>query len=235
LNHSKLLNKIKIKANCYDYENFYILCGPSKILIVEIYGNISLKQYVGKTLDVIATMRQQPPEQALLDLIVENSGKIIEAIYFFSVMENVTYNAQLPWLSFCSDAQAFAPEGFYAEQKNHPRAFGNFARLLGSFVRDKKLITMQEAIRRLTYLPATSLHIDGRGLLKFNYSADVVVFNASSIQDFATYEQPQILSQGVVHVFVNGAQVVKNGNITQIRPGRVVRGRGWKRLPGRKT
>jgi len=101
---------------------------------------------------------------------------------------------------------------------------------LGSFVRDKKLVTLQEAVRRLTNLAAATLHINGKGLLKFNYSADVVVFNASSIQDFATYDQPQLLAKGVVHVFVNGIQVVQNGNITQARPGKVVRGPGWKKV-----
>ena len=134
----------------------------------------------------------------------------------------------LPWVSFCSDAPSLAPEGLFLKSSVHPRAYGSFARLLGKYVRDEKLIPLEEAIRKLTALPARNLRLDRRGMLKEGYFADVVVFDPETIQDHATFAKPHQYATGAAHVFVNGVQVLKDGEHTGATPGRVVRGPGWK-------
>ncbi len=142
--------------------------------------------------------------------------------------ENIKKKISIPWISFGSDEASLAPEGVFLKSNPHPRAYGNVARLLGKYVRDEKIIPLEEAVRRLSGLPAQNLKIKKRGLLKTGYFADVVVFDPAKIQDFATYEKPHQYSKGVVDVFVNGVQVIKNGNHTGKTPGQVVRGPGWK-------
>jgi N-acyl-D-amino-acid deacylase len=142
--------------------------------------------------------------------------------------ENVRKQIELPWISFNSDASSLAPEGVFLKSNPHPRAYGNFARLLGKYVREEKLIPLEEAIRRLTSFPAETFKLDRRGALKPGYFADLVVFDPAKIQDHATFEQPHQYATGVAHVFVNGVQVIKNGEHTGAKPGQVVRGPGWK-------
>jgi N-acyl-D-amino-acid deacylase len=141
--------------------------------------------------------------------------------------DNIRKEIALPWMSFCSDGKSMAPEGVFLKSSTHPRAYGNFARLLGKYVRDEKVIPLEEAIYKLTTLPATNMKIDKRGALKEGYYADVVVFDPAKIQDHATFDNPHQLSTGMSHVFVNGKQVLKDGEHTGAMPGRVVRGPGY--------
>jgi N-acyl-D-amino-acid deacylase len=142
--------------------------------------------------------------------------------------ENVRKQIKLPWISFNSDAASLAPEGVFLKSNPHPRAYGNFARLLGKYVREEKLIPLEEAIRRLTSFPAETFKLDRRGALKPGHYADIVVFDPAKIQDHATFEKPHQYATGVAHVFVNGVQVIKDGEHTGAKPGQVVRGPGWK-------
>ncbi len=152
----------------------------------------------------------------------------VGCVYFTMSEDNVRRQIALPWVSFGSDAQSMSAEGVFLNSSTHPRAYGNFARLLGKYVRDEKVIPLEEAIRRLTSLPAANLKLERRGMLAPGYFADVVLFDPATIQDQATFDQPHQYATGVVHVFVNGVQVLQNGEHTGARPGRVVRGPGWK-------
>ena len=162
-----------------------------------------------------------------MDLIVEDRSRI-GTIYFSQSEDVVRSAAALPWVSFCSDAASLAPEGVFLKRNPHPRAYGAFARVLARYVRDEKVLPLETAIHKLTALPADNLRIDRRGLLKEGYFADVVVFDPHTIQDHATFVEPHQYATGVVHVFVNGVQVLANGEHTGATPGRVVRGPGWK-------
>ena len=166
-----------------------------------------------------------------MDLVIED-GSRVNTVYFLMSEENVRKEIALPWVSFGSDAESSAPGGVFLKSNPHPRAYGNFARLLGKYVRDEKIIPFEEAVRRLTSLPAGNLKLDHRGALKPDYFADVAVFNPAEIRDHATYESPHRYSTGVRHVFVNGVQVLKEGEHTGAKPGRVVRGPGWKGRAG---
>ena len=152
----------------------------------------------------------------------------VGTVYFLMSEDNVGREVALPWLSFGSDAEAPATEGVFLKSNPHPRAYGNFARVLGKYVRDEKVIPLEEAIRKLTSLPATNLKIRDRGLLKPGYFADVVLFDPAKIQDHATFDKPHQYATGVHHVFVNGVQALRDGEPTGATPGRVVRGSGWK-------
>jgi len=208
------------------WENMYLGAGsPENILLVG-FKNPELKQYTGKTLAEVAAMRGTSPEITAMDLIVED-GSRVTCVYFSQSEEVLRRAIALPWVSFCSDESAPAPEGIFLQKNNHPRAYGSFARLLGKYVRDEKLIPLEEAIRKLTGLPATNLKLDRRGLLREGFFADVVVFDPDTIQDHATFVEPHQYATGVVHVFVNGEQVLKDGEHTGATPGRVVRGPGW--------
>ena len=162
-----------------------------------------------------------------MDLVIED-GSRVTTVYFMMSEENIRKQLRLPWVSFDSDAPSMAPEGPFLKSNPHPRAYGTFARVLGKYVRDEKILSMQEAIRRLTSFPAETLKLDRRGKLQHDYFADVVVFDPNKIQDHATFEQPHQYSTGVAHVFVNGVQVLKDGEHTSAKPGRFVRGPGWK-------
>jgi N-acyl-D-amino-acid deacylase len=163
----------------------------------------------------------------MMDLVVED-GTRVGTIYFLMSEENVRKEIKRPWVSFGSDEGSYAPEGVFLKSNPHPRAYGNFARLLGRYARDEKLITLAEAVRRLTSLPATNLKLPKRGYLRGGCFADLVIFDPARVEDHATYPSPHRYSTGVVDVFVNGVQVLKDGEHTGAMPGRVVRGPGWK-------
>ena len=209
------------------WENLYYGTGsPERILLVG-FKNPALKNLTGKTLGEVARLRGKSPEETAMDLVVED-GSRVGTVYFLMDENNVRRQIQLPWVSFGSDADAEAPEGNFLKSSTHPRAYGNVARLLGRYVRDEKLIPLEEAVRRLTSLPASNLKIRRRGMLKPGNYADVVVFDPARIQDHATFEKPQQYATGMVHVFVNGVQVLRGGEHTGAKPGRVVRGPGWR-------
>jgi N-acyl-D-amino-acid deacylase len=215
-----------------DWENLMLLTGsPDKVLLIS-FKNSKLKPLTGKTLGEVARMRGKSPEETAMDLVVED-GSRVGTVYFLMDENNVRRQVRLPWVSFGSDADSEAPEGVFLKSSNHPRAYGNFARMLGHYVRDEKAASLPDAIRRLTSLPATNLGIKKRGSLKAGYYADVVLFDPATIQDHATFEKPQQLSTGVRDVFINGVQVLRNGKHTGAKPGRVVRGPGWTGWPGR--
>lgn len=217
-----------------DWENLYLLAGsPEKVLLVE-FKNPKLRHYTGKTLGEVARLRGKSPEETAMDLVIEDDSRV-GTVYFLMSEENVKRQIKLPWVSFCSDAASLAPEGVFLKSNPHPRAYGSFARLLGKYVREEKVITLAEAVRRLTSLPAENLKLDRRGRLKSGYYADVVVFDPETITDHATYEKPHQFATGMVHVFVNGVQVLRDGDHTGAKPGRFVRGPGWKKRDRDKT
>ena len=203
---------------------------PDKVLLVG-FKTAKLKPLTGKTLGQVARERGKPPAEVAADLIVAD-GTRIQVVYFSMNPANVKREVALPWMSFGSDAGSQAPEGVFLKSSTHPRAYGNVARLLGFYVRDQHATTLQDAIHRLTSLPATNLSLRQRGELKPGYYADVVVFDPATIRDNATFEKPQQLASGVEDVFVNGVQVLKDGRHTGSTPGRFVRGPGWIGWPG---
>ena len=207
------------------WENFFTAAGPDRILLVA-FKNDKLKPYTGKTLAEISKLRGTPPEETAMDLVIEDDSRV-GTIYFLMSEDNVKKEIALPWVSFGSDAEAPSAEGVFLKSSAHPRTYGNVARLLGHYVRDEKVIPLEEAVRKLTSLPATNLKIRERGLLKPGYFADVVVFDPAKIADHATYDKPHQYATGVRQVFVNGVQVLKDGEPTGAAAGRVVRGPGW--------
>ncbi|HEX6904039.1 MAG TPA: D-aminoacylase [Thermoanaerobaculia bacterium] len=208
------------------WENFFVAAGPEKMILVG-FKNDKLKPLTGKTLAEVAKMRGKSPQETAMDLVIED-GTRVGTVYFLMSEDNVRRQVSLPWLSFGSDAEAPTNAGVFLKSNPHPRAYGNFARLLGKYVRDEKVISLEEAIRKLTSLPAGNLKIRDRGLLKEGYFADIAVFDPAKIQDHATFDKPHQYATGVKHVFVNGVQVLKNGEPTGAKAGRVVRGPGWK-------
>jgi N-acyl-D-amino-acid deacylase len=211
------------------WENFFVGAGPDGILLSGFKSD-ALKPLTGKTLTEVAKMRGKPPEDTAMDLVIED-GSRVEAVYFLMSEDNLRKKLRLPWVSFASDAGSLAAEGPFLKSNPHPRAYGNFVRWLGRYVRDEKIVPLAEAIRRLTTLPAGNLGIKDRGRIADGYFADVVVFDPATVQDHATYEKPHQYATGVVHVFVNGRQVLAHGQHTGATPGRVVRGPGY-RAPG---
>ena len=208
-----------------DWESLYRQCGsPDRIMLVSC-ARESLKPLIGKTLAQIAKMRGVSPEETALDLLVEGGGQV-SAIYFHQSEENLKKTLPLPWLGFCTDAPPLAPEGVFLKSGAHPRAFGTFPRVLGKYVREDKLMTLREAIRKMTSLPAGTLRLERRGLIREGNYADIVVFDPGKIADLATFEAPFQYATGVIHVLVNGVQVLRDGEHTGAKPGRVVRGPG---------
>lgn len=208
-----------------EWESLLLAAGsPDRVVLVGFKAD-SLKPYTGKTLAEVSRMRGTSPEETAMDLVVRD-GSRVGTIYFLMSEENIAAQIAKPWVSVGSDAASQAPEGAFLKSRPHPRAYGSFARLLGKYARDDKVITLQDAVRRLTSLPATNLRIARRGTLKPGYFADVVVFDPATIADRATFENPQQFAVGVQHVFVNGVQVLKNGEHTNAKPGRVVHGPG---------
>lgn len=210
------------------WENLYLAAGSAENVLLVGFKSEALKALTGKTLAEVAALRGTSPEEAAMDLVVEDDSRV-DTVYFMMSEENVRKEIALPWVSFCSDSPSLAPEGVFLKSNPHPRAYGSFARLLGRYVRDEKIIPLEEAVRRLAALPAQNLRLDRRGMLRPGYFADVVVFDPATIQDHATFDRPHQYATGVQHVFVNGQQVLKDGEHTGATPGRVVRGPGWRR------
>jgi N-acyl-D-amino-acid deacylase len=210
------------------WENLLLAAGGKGTLLVG-FKNEALREYAGKTLEEVAKLRGKSIQDTAMDLVVED-GSRVQVVYFLMSEENVKRQIALPWVSFGSDASSMSPDGVFIKTSTHPRAYGNFARLLGKYVRDEHVIPMEEAVRKLTSLPAETLRVKERGRLEKGYFADIVVFDPKTIADRATYEKPHQYSVGVQHVWVNGGQVLKNGEHTGQKPGRVVRGPGWKRV-----
>ncbi|MBS0502958.1 MAG: D-aminoacylase [Proteobacteria bacterium] len=203
---------------------------PDKVLLLA-FKTEALKPLTGKTLAEVAKARGKSPEETAAELIVED-GSRIQVAYFGMNEANVARATALPWMSFGSDAGSQAPEGVFLKSSTHPRAYGNFARLLGRYVRDEKTATLQDAVRRLSNLPATNLGIKDRGALKPGYFADLAIFDPKTIRDNATFDHPQTYATGMRHVFVNGVQVLKDGEHTGATPGRAVWGPGKGRCKG---
>jgi N-acyl-D-amino-acid deacylase len=212
------------------WENLLQRAGPKGALLLE-FKNPALKPLAGKTLAEVAAMRGVSPEEAAMQLVVEDGSRVGVA-YFLMSEENVRREVALPWVSFGSDADAPAPEGVFLLSSEHPRAYGNFVRVLAKYVRDEKVIKLEEAIRKLSAFPAQNLSLEDRGMLRPGYFADVVIFDPATVQDHATYEHPHQLATGVDDVWINGVRALRNGEATGAASGRVVHGRAWTGQPG---
>lgn len=215
----------EMRAPSDQWENLLLGAGsPDRVLLVSFKSD-ALKPLTGKTLADVAKMRGESPEETAMDLVIED-GSRVGTIYFLMSEDNVRREVALPWVSFGADEESQAPEGVFLKSNPHPRAYGNFARLLATYVREEKIIPLAEAIRRLTSLPAQNLSLERRGLLREGYFADVVVFDSAKIEAPATYEKPHQYAKGMVDVWVNGVQVLKDGEHTGAKAGRVVYGPG---------
>jgi N-acyl-D-amino-acid deacylase len=210
-----------------EWENLYLLAGAADRVLLVGFKNDALKPLTGKTLAEVAHMRGKSPEETAIELVIEDDSRV-ETVYFLMSEDNIRKQIALPWVAFDSDASSLAPEGVFLKSNPHPRAYGNFARLFAKYVREERVITVEEAVKRLTSLPAETMKIASRGRLRPGYFADIVVFDPATIQDHATFEKPHQYSTGVSHVFVNGVQVLRDGEHTGARPGRVVRGPGFR-------
>lgn len=226
VSRKKALHEMRTPTN--KWENLMLLAGDFDNVLLLGFTNDSLrKNYTGKTLGQVAKLYGKSPEETAMDLVITDRTRVGTA-YFLMTEENVKRQIALPYVSFGSDAKSSTTSGNFLKTPTHPRTYGNFSRLLGKYVRDEKVISLEEAIRRLTSLPANNLKIKKRGLLTPGYFADLAIFDPLRIADHSTFENPHQYSTGMVHVFVNGTQVLKNGEHTNARPGRVVRGPGWK-------
>ena len=215
----------EIRTPTDKWENLYLAAGSADRVLLVGFKSDKLKPLTGKTLAEVAKMRGTDPENTILDLVLEDQSRV-GTVYFLMDEENVKKQIRYPWVSFGSDGESSAPEGVFLKSNPHPRAYGNFARLLGKYVRDERVISLQEAIRRLTSLPAGNLGLDRRGALKEGYFADVVIFDPKTIADKATFEKPHQFAVGVRDVFVNGTQLLKNGEHTGKFSGRALWGPG---------
>jgi N-acyl-D-amino-acid deacylase len=207
------------------WENLCRLAGSPERIQLVAFRNEALKPLTGRTLAEVAAARGRSPEDTVLDLVVEDESRI-GVVFFLMSEENVRRQIRLPWVSFGSDAGSMAPEGSFLKSSTHPRAYGNFARLLGRYVRDEGLVPLEEAVRRLTSLPAENLGLDRRGRLVPGHFADVVVFDPATVEDRATFEAPHRYAVGVRHVVVNGVPVLRDGEHTGALPGRALWGPG---------
>src|SRR5688572_5695283 len=208
------------------WESLLLAAGsPDRVLLIG-FKTDKLKPLTGKTLAEVAKMRNTSPEDTAIDLVIEDHTRVGTA-YFLMSEENVKLGLSQPWVNIGSDAETPAPEGPFLLSNPHPRAYGAFARFLGRYVRDQKVTTLQDAIRRLTRLPAQTFKLKDRGCLEVKCHADIVIFDPAKIQDHATFEKPHQYATGVQHVFVNGVQVLRDGEHTGATPGQVVRGPGW--------
>ncbi len=218
----RIAMKKAMKTNATDWENLYYGAGsPEKVLLLG-FRRDSLFKYTGKTLAEVAKIRNTTPEDAAIDLIIQDSSRV-EVAYFLMSEENVKKQLALPWVSFCSDAASMATEGKFLKQSAHPRAYGNFTRVIGHYSRDEKVISLEKAIQKLSKVAANSLHISNRGQLKTGMFADVLVFDPATVNDKSTYKDPHQYSTGMIHVWVNGVQVLKDGEHTNAKPGRFVK------------
>ncbi len=215
-------------TNANDWENLYYGSGGANNILLLSFKQDSLKKFTGKTLAQVAAIRGKSHEETAMDLIVQDSTRIGVA-YFLMDENNIKKEIVLPWVSFGSDEASYTNEGVFLKSNAHPRAYGNFARVIGKYTRDEKLMTLQRAIYKLSKLPATHLKLQKRGELKVGNYADVVIFNPAAVQDHATYEKPHQYSTGVTDVFVNGIQVLKNNEHTDAMPGRFLKGTSYKK------
>ncbi|PYQ49793.1 MAG: aminoacylase, partial [Acidobacteria bacterium] len=214
-----------MRAPAVGWENLCRAAGsPDRVRLVE-FKNEALKPLAGKRLDEVMKIRGTDAENTILDLIAEDRTRV-GVVFFLMSEDNVRKQLRLPWVSFGSDAASMAPEGVFLKSSTHPRAYGNFARWLGRYVRDEKLVPLPEAIRRLTSLPAANLGLEGRGTLAPGAFADVVAFDPAAIADRATFDRPHQYAVGVRHVLVNGVPVLRDGEHTGATPGRALKGRG---------
>jgi N-acyl-D-amino-acid deacylase len=225
---ARVIEEMRTPTN--DWENLMLLSGGPENVLLVAFKNPKLKPLTGKTLAEVAKMRGKSPEETAIELVSED-GSRVGTVYFLMSEDNVKREVALPWMSFGSDEGSEAPEGVFLKSNAHPRAYGNFVRVLGQYARDDKVITLQDAVHRLSWLPATNLGIRGRGALREGYYADVVIFDPAKVQDHATYAKPHQLATGVNDVFVNGVQVLKGGEHTGAKPGRFVHGPGWTGWP----
>lgn len=219
----KIAEEILTPSN--KWENLFLAAGSADRIILVGFKNDRLKQYTGKTLAEVARLRGESVTDAIMNLVVEDQSRV-GTVYFMIDEENLKKQIKLPWVSFGSDGGSMAAEGVFLKSSTHPRAYGNFVRLLGKYVREEKVISLEEAVRRLSHLPATNLGLDRRGFLKAGYFADVVIFDPKTIADQATFEQPHQYAVGMRHVFVNGKQVLKDGEHTGVKSGRALWGPG---------
>jgi N-acyl-D-amino-acid deacylase len=224
IQRARVLNGMR-NAHPADWDNLYGAAGPDQTLLLA-FKSPALKPLTGKTLNEVARMRGVSPEDAAIDLVIED-GTRVGVAYFLMSEDNVRRQTALPWMSFGSDEQGAAPEGVFLESASHPRAYGNFARLFAKYVRDEKVLSVEEAVRKLTSLPADNLSLKDRGRLVKGAYADVVVFDPKTIQDHSTFQKPHQLSTGVAHVIINGGVAFKDGAPTGAATGRVVHGRAW--------
>lgn len=224
----RTLMKKEMNTNAVDWENLYYSAGSPEKVVLLGFKEDSLKKYIGKTLAEVAKLRGSSPEETAMDLIVLDSTRVGVA-YFLMSEENVKKQVAIPWVSFGSDEGSYAPEGVFLKSNCHPRAYGTFARVLGKYCRDEKLITLADAIRKLSKLPATNLKIQKRGEIKTGHFADIVIFDPAKVKDNASFEKPHQYAEGMIHVFVNGVQVLKEGEHTGAKPGRFVKGPGFKK------
>jgi len=222
---ARVLKEMKVPGK--DWENFFYMVGSPENIILGVFKTDSLKYLTGKTLAEVAGLKKLSPAETIIYLVV-NDNSPVESMFFLMTEDNIKKQIALPWVSFGSDEQSLAPEGVFLKSNPHPRAYGNVSSLLGKYIREEKIIPLEEAIRKLTSLPATNMKVKKRGLLKPGYFADVVIFDPNTIIDHATYTKPHQYSTGVSDVFVNGKQVLKDGEHTGAMPGRVVRGPGYK-------
>ena len=216
-----------MKTSSNKWENLYYAAGSADKVLLVGFNKDSLKKYTGKSLAAIAALRGKSPEETAIDLIVQDSSRI-STIYFLMNEENVKKQIALPWMSFGSDEGSYTTAGVFLQSNAHPRAYGNFARVLGKYTRDEKVISLADAIRKLSKLSAEKLHIKKRGELKTGYFADMVIFDPLTVKDRASFEKPHQYAEGMMDVFVNGVQVLKNGEHTGATSGRFVKGPGWK-------
>jgi N-acyl-D-amino-acid deacylase len=216
-----------IRTGGADWENLYVAAGSPERVILVGFKNEKLKPLTGKTLAEVAKLRNEDPVDTIMNLVLEDRSRV-GTVYFLMSEDNLRKQIALPWMAFGSDAGSMAPELPFTKSSAHPRAYGNFARLLGRYVRDEKVIPLEEAIRRLTGLPATNLELDRRGFIREGMFADIAVFDPQTIEDRATFEKPHQFAVGMRHVFVNGGHVLKDGEHTGAKPGRAVYGPGKK-------
>jgi N-acyl-D-amino-acid deacylase len=219
----KIAAEVKIDSD--EWENLYLAAGSPTRILLSGFKSEKLKPLTGKTLADVAKSRGKDPIDTIMDLIAEDESRI-DTIYFLMSEENVTKELRRAWISFGSDEASQAPEGVFLKSNPHPRAYGNFARVLGKYSRDEKVIPLGEAIRRLSALPATNLELDHRGFIKEGMFADIVVFDPATISDRATFEKPHQYAVGMKHVFTNGVQVLADGEHTGAKPGRALWGPG---------
>lgn len=217
--------KKAMRTNAPDWENLYYGAGSADKVLLLGFRRDSLFKYAGKSLAEVAKIRNTTPEDAAIDLIIQDSSRV-EVAYFLMSEENVRKQVALPWVSFGSDAASMATEGKFIKQSSHPRAYGNFARVIGQYVREEKLLPLELAVHKLAKVAATNLHIPKRGELKVGNYADILIFDPAKVKDKATYENPHQYAEGMQHVWVNGIQVLKEGEHTGAKPGRFVKGGG---------